>query len=151
MEGIKTRARLAYRSIGLVLALILGIYVVFQIPHIVLLFLLTLLFAIVISGLVNYLAQMGLPRGLGVFVVLVSPALALWLASRMIIPVIETQASQFVRKFPALLTQVQDLVWSSQNTFGLESGTRMDSQSLRWPEIVWAYPHRASISSSFAR
>ena len=98
MEGIKTRSRLAYRSIGLVLALILGIYVVFQIPHIVVLFLLTLLFAIVISGPVNYLAQMGLPRGLGVFVVLVSPALELWLASRMIIPVIEAQASQFVRE-----------------------------------------------------
>ena len=112
------------------MALILGIYVVFQIPHSVLLFLLTLLFAIVISGPVNYHAQMGLPRGLGIFVVLVSLATALWLASRMIIPVIEAQASQFVREFPALLTQVQDLVWSSQSTFGLESGTRMDSQSL---------------------
>ena len=95
-----------------------------------LLFLLTLLFAIVISGPVNYLAQMGLPRGLGVFVVLVSLALALWLASRVIIPVIEVQASQFVREFPALLTQVQDLVWSSQSAFGVESGTSMDSESL---------------------
>jgi predicted PurR-regulated permease PerM len=130
MEGLKTRSRLAYRVVGLVLALILGIYVVFQLPHIVLLFLLTLLFAIVLSGPVNYLAQMGLPRGLGVFVVLVSLALALWLASRVIIPVIEAQASQFVREFPALLTQVQDLVWSSQSVFGLESGTSMDSQSL---------------------
>ena len=45
------------------MALILGIYVVFQIPHSVLLFLLTLLFAIVISGPVNYHAQMGLPGG----------------------------------------------------------------------------------------
>jgi predicted PurR-regulated permease PerM len=130
MEGLKTRSRLAYRVVGLVLALILGIYVVFQLPYLVLLFLLTLLFAIVLSGPVNYLAQMGLPRGLGVFVVLVSLALALWLASRVIIPVIEAQASQFVREFPALLTQVQDLVWSSQSVFGLESGTSMDSQSL---------------------
>lgn len=130
MKGIKTRSKLAYRLIGLVLALILGIYVVFQIPHIVLLFLLTLLFAIVLSGPVNYLAQMGLPRGLGVFVVLVSLTLALWLASTVMIPVIEAQTSQFVREFPALLAQVQDLVWSSQSTFGLESGTRMYSQSL---------------------
>jgi hypothetical protein len=76
MEGLKTRSRLVYILIGLVLALMLGIYVVFQIPHIVLLFLLTLLFAIVLSGPVNYLAQMGLPRGLGVFVVLESLALA---------------------------------------------------------------------------
>ena len=129
------------------MALILGIYVVFQIPSIVLLFLLTLLFAIVISGPVNYLAQMGLPRGLGIFVVLVSLALALWLASRVIIPVIEAQASQFVREFPALLTQVQDLVWSSQSAFGVESGTSMDSESLfeRVEIIFLCMRHRRSL------
>ena len=86
MEEVKARSRLAYRVIGLLLALLIGIYFVFQIPHLMLLFLLTLLFAIVLSGPVNYLAQMGLPRGLGVFVVLVSLGLALWLASRVIIP-----------------------------------------------------------------
>jgi predicted PurR-regulated permease PerM len=147
MEGLKTRSRLAYRVVGLVLALILGIYVVFQIPHLVLLFLLTLLFAIVLSGPVNYLAQMGLPRGLGVFVVLVSLALALWLASRVIIPVIEAQASQFVREFPTLLTQVQDLVWSSQSAFGLESGTSMDSQSLFETGRDYLSEHASSAAS----
>jgi predicted PurR-regulated permease PerM len=130
LDDVKARSRLVYRVIGLILALSLGIYIIFQIPHIVLLFILTLLFAIVLSGPVNYLARMGLPRGLGVLVVLVSVVLAVWLASRVIIPVVETQGSQFVTDFPALLTQVQDLVWSSQSTFGLETGTTIEPQSL---------------------
>ena len=119
-----------YRVVGLVLALLLGIYLVFQIPHIVLLFLLTLLFAIVLSGPVNYLAKMGLPRGLGVLVVLGSLVLVLVLTSRVVAPVIEIQAEQFVRDFPALLTQVQDSVRSVQSALGLETSTGVDSQSL---------------------
>ena len=130
MEEVNARSRLVYRVVGLVLALLLGIYLVFQIPHIVLLFLLTLLFAIVLSGPVNYLAQMGLPRGLGVLVVLGSLVLVLVLTSRVVAPVIEVQAEQFVRDFPALLTQVQDSVKSMQSAFGLETSTGVDSQSL---------------------
>lgn len=130
MEEVKARSRLAYRVIGLLLALLLGIYFVFQIPHLVLLFLLTLLFAIVLSGPVNYLAQMGLPRGLGVLVVLGSLVLVFWLASRLVTPVIEVQAEQFVRDFPALLIQAQDFGKSLQSTFGLETSTSVDAQSL---------------------
>ena len=129
MDEPNARSRLAYRVIGLVMALSLGIYF-FQIPHIMLLLILALLFAIVLSKPVNYLARMGLPRGLGVLVVLLSAFMVLWLASRMIIPVVEVQAGQFVRDFPALLTQMQDLFWSSQNTFGLASETSISSQSL---------------------
>ena len=130
MEEVKVRSRSLYRAIGLALALLLGSYFVFQIPQIVLLFLLTLLFAIVLSGPVNYLAQMGLPRGLGVLVVLGGLFLALWLAGRMVTPIIAAQAGQFVSDFPTLLTHVQDLISSSQSSFGLESGTSMDPQSL---------------------
>lgn len=130
MEEVKVRSRSLYRAIGLALALLLGIYFVFQIPQIVLLFLLTLLFAIVLSGPVNYLAQIGLPRGLGVLVVLGGLFLALWLAGRMVTPVIAAQAGQFVSDFPTLLAQVQDLISSSQSSFGLETGTSMDPQSL---------------------
>ncbi|MDQ3966196.1 MAG: AI-2E family transporter, partial [Actinomycetota bacterium] len=130
MEEVKARSRLAYRVIGLLLALLLGIYFVFQIPHLVLLFLLTLLFAIVLSGPVNYLAQMGLPRGLGVLVVLGSLVLVFWLSSRLVTPVIEVQAEQFVRDFPALLIQAQDFGKSLQSTFGLETSTSVDAQSL---------------------
>jgi predicted PurR-regulated permease PerM len=130
LEEVKARSRLAYRVIGLLLALLLGIYFVFQIPHLVLLFLLTLLFAIVLSGPVNYLAQIGLPRGLGVLVVLGSLVLVFWLASRLVTPVIEVQAEQFVRDFPALLTQAQDFGKGLQSTFGVETSTSVDAQSL---------------------
>lgn len=130
LEEVKARSRLAYRVIGLLLALLIGIYFVFQIPHLVLLFLLTLLFAIVLSGPVNYLAQMGLPRGLGVVVVLGSLVLVFWLASRLVTPVIEVQAEQFVRDFPALLSQAQDFGKGLQITFGVETSTSVDAQSL---------------------
>ena len=130
MEAVKARSRLAYRVVGLVFALLLGIYFVYQIPQIVLLFLLTILFAIVLSGPVNYLAQMGLPRGVGVLMVLGGFGLVLWIAGRLITPVIEVQAEQFMADFPALLTQVQDLVMSSQSTFGLGTETSLDTQSL---------------------
>jgi predicted PurR-regulated permease PerM len=116
--------------VGLVLTLLLGIYFIYQVPQLVLLFLLTILFAIVLSGPVNYLARMGLPRGVGVLVVLGSLGLVLWLASWMITPVIEVQAEQFVSDFPALLAQVQDLLWRSQSTFGLGPGTDLDAQGL---------------------
>jgi predicted PurR-regulated permease PerM len=130
LAEVKARSRLAYRVVGLVLALLLGIYFIYQIPQLVLLFLLTILFAIVLSGPVNYLARMGVPKGVGVVVTLGSLGLVLWLASRMITPVIEVQAEQFISDFPTLLAQVQSLLWSSQSTLGLERGTELDTQSL---------------------
>ena len=109
-------------------ALLLGIYFVYQIREIVLVFLLTLLFAVVLSGPVNLLARRGLPRGLGILVVLGGLTLAVWAASVAVAPVLQYQAEQFVRDFPALLAQVQDLATSLQSTFGLETRTSMGPQ-----------------------
>src|SRR5215210_3327058 len=113
MEEYKALSRVVYggiyRGVGLVFALLLGLYFVYQIQLIVLVFLLTLLFAIVLSGPVNYLARLGLPRVLGVLAVLGGFALALWLASVAVIPVIQKQAEQFISDLPTLLAQVQDL------------------------------------------
>src|SRR5919199_356826 len=131
LEEQKARSRLVYRVIGLVYALLLITYFLFQIPQIVLLFLLTLLFAIVLSGPVNYLARLGLPRGVGILVVLASLVLVLWLVGRAVNPVIQAQAEEFVRDAPALLQQVQNEVANLQRTFDLESGTTsISSQSL---------------------
>ena len=135
MEEFKARSRIVYRGIyrgiGLFFALLLLIYFIYQIQHIVLVFLLTLLFAIVLSGPVNYLARLGLPRGLGVVVVLGGLLLVLWLASIAMTPVILGQAEQFVEDLPALLEQAQDLVARLQSIFGLETGvTSMDRQAL---------------------
>jgi predicted PurR-regulated permease PerM len=113
MEEYKALSRIVYgaiyRGILLTFALLLGGYFIYQIRVIVLVFLLTLLFAIVLSGPVNYLARLGLPKVLSVLGVLGGFVLALWLASVAVIPVIQKQAEQFIRDLPTLLAQVQDL------------------------------------------
>lgn len=113
MEEYKALSRIVYgavyRGIGLLFALLLGIYFVYEIRTIMLVLLLALLFAIVLSGPVNYLARRGLPKVLSVLGVLGGFALALWLASVAVIPVIQKQAEQFIRDLPTLLAQVQDL------------------------------------------
>ena len=98
-----------YRGIILTVALLLGGYFIYQIRVFVLVFLLTLLFAIVLSGPVNYLARLGLPKALSVLGVLGGFVLALWLASVAVIPVILAQAEQFIRDLPKLSAQVQSL------------------------------------------
>jgi len=113
MEEYRALSRLIYggiyRGIGLVFALLLGIYFVYEIRTIVLVLLLALLFAIVLSGPVNYLARRGLPKVLSVLGVLGGLVLALWLTSVAVIPVIQKQAEQFIADLPTLLDQVQDL------------------------------------------
>ena len=113
MEEYKALSRIIYggiyRGIGLVFALLLGVYFIYEIWTIVLVLLLALLFAIVLSGPVNYLARWGLPKVLSVLSVLGCLVLALWLASVAVIPVIQKQAEQFIRDLPTLLAQVQDL------------------------------------------
>ncbi len=113
MEDYKTLSRIVYgaiyRGITLTVALLLGGYFIYQIRVFVLVFLLTLLFAIVLSGPVNYLARLGLPKALSVLGVLGGFVLALWLASVAVIPVILAQAEQFIRDLPKLSAQVQSL------------------------------------------
>jgi predicted PurR-regulated permease PerM len=124
------KAQPRYKDIALFFAILLGIYLVYQIPQIVLLFLLTLLFAIVLSGPVNYLARRGLPRGLGILMVFGGLALLLWLLGRWIVPVIGYQARQFIEDFPLLLVQIQDSLTSLQSTFGLENAVNLDQEGL---------------------
>ncbi len=120
MEEYRTLSRIIYggiyRAIGLVFALLLGVYFIYEIRTIVLVLLMTLLFAIVLSGPVNYLARRGLPKVLGVLAVLAGFVVALWVASIAIIPVIQEQAKQFIRDFPALLDRVQGLAASVGGT-----------------------------------
>jgi predicted PurR-regulated permease PerM len=124
------KAQSHYKDIALFFAILLGIYLIYQIPQIVLLFLLTLLFAIVLSGPVNYLARLGLPRGLGILIVFGGLVLLLWLLGRWITPVIGYQARQFIEDFPSLLGQIQGFITSLQSTFGLENAINLDQESL---------------------
>jgi predicted PurR-regulated permease PerM len=105
-----------YRAVGLILALLLGLYFIYEIWTIVLVLLMALLFAVVLSGPVNFLVRRGIPKVLGVLAVLGCFVLALWLASVAVIPVIQEQAEQFISDFPALLDEVQGLVASLGGT-----------------------------------
>lgn len=130
MEGFRAQPQKAYKVVGVVFALLLGLYFVYQIEQVVLLFLLTLLFAIVLSGPVNYLARLGLPKGLGILVVLGSLVLALWLASRALTPIIQDQAQRFVRDAPTLLSELQGFATSLQSAFGLQDTANLNPQDL---------------------
>jgi len=120
MEEYRALSRIVYggiyRAVGLILALLLGLYFVYEIRTIVLVLLMALLFAVVLSGPVNYLARRGIPKVLGVLAVLGCFVLALWLASVAVIPVIQEQAEQFISDFPALLDEAQGLVASLGGT-----------------------------------
>jgi predicted PurR-regulated permease PerM len=120
MEEYRALSRIVYggiyRAVGLILALLLGLYFVYEIRTIVLVLLMALLFAVVLSGPVNYLARRGIPKVLGVLAVLGCFVVALWLASVAVIPVIQEQAEQFISDFPALLDEVQGLAASLGGT-----------------------------------
>ena len=120
MEEYRALSRIVYggiyRAVGLILALLLGLYFIYEIWTIVLVLLMALLFAVVLSGPVNYLARRGIPKVLGVLAVLGCFVVALWLASVAKIPVVQEQAEQFRSDFPALLDEVQGLVASLGGT-----------------------------------
>ncbi len=120
MEAYKALSRIVYggiyRAVGLILALLLGLYFIYEIRTIVLVLLMALLFAVVLSGPVNYLSRRGIPKVLGVLAVLGCCVVALWLASIAVIPVIQEQAEQFISDFPALLDEAQGLVASLGGT-----------------------------------
>lgn len=59
-----------YLGVVLLFALLVGSYFVYQLQQVVLTFLLTLLFAVIVSGPVNYLARRGLSRGWGTMLVI---------------------------------------------------------------------------------
>jgi predicted PurR-regulated permease PerM len=120
VEEYKALSRIVYggiyRAVGLILALLLGLYFFYEISTIVLVLLMALLFAVVLSGPVNFLARRGIPKVLGVLAVLGCFVVVLWLASVAVIPVIQEQAEQFISDFPALLDEVQALVASLGGT-----------------------------------
>ncbi len=65
-----------YVGILLLFSLLIGSYFVYQLQQVVLTFVLTLLFAIIVSGPVNYLARRGLGRGWGTMIVIGAAVLA---------------------------------------------------------------------------
>jgi predicted PurR-regulated permease PerM len=119
-----------YAGIGLVFALLLTLYFVYQIRVVVLVFLLTLLFSIIVSGPVDYLSRKGLRRSWGTLIVLVGFFLVLVLAGFVLGSAVEDQARQLIETLPTLLSDTQGLATRVLGTLGLETEISSDPQQL---------------------
>src|ERR671912_233728 len=125
----KAQRRNIYIGIGLAFALFLAVYFVYQVRAVVLVLLLTLLFSVIISRPVDYLARKGLGRGLGTLIVLGTLTLALALGGVALGSVVESQAQQLVEDLPTLLSNAQHFIEGVQSRFGLDISLP-DSQQL---------------------
>jgi predicted PurR-regulated permease PerM len=133
MERPVSSERTLYAGIGLVFALLLGGYFVYKITGVVLAFLLTILFSILLSAPVNYLHRRGLSRTWGMLAVLAAFALALYVFGLAVVPVVETQSAQLVAAFPTLLEEAIALFNRVQSFFGLGARISLDGGS--FPEV----------------
>ncbi len=122
--------RTVYTGIGLVFALLLAVYLVYKIAVVVLVLLVTLLFSIIISAPVDYLARRGVGRGWGTLAVLGGLVLGVGIFVLALAPVVTDQATQLVETFPTLLESAQQIVVRVQNVFGLDTSFRLNPQRL---------------------
>ena len=126
----EAQRRNIYIGIGLAFTLFLAIYFVYQIRAIVLVFLLTLLFSIIISGPVDYLQHKGVGRALGTLIVFAGLALILIVAGYSMGSVVESQVRGLIESAPTFLSDAQDQIGQLQSALGLESGLLPDPQQL---------------------
>jgi predicted PurR-regulated permease PerM len=126
----EAQRRNIYVGIGLVFALVLATYFVYQIRAIMLVLLLTLLFSIIISGPVDYLQRKDVGRGLGTLSVFGVLALVLVVAGYSMGSIVENQVRGLVDSAPTLLSNAQDRIGEWQSALGLEFGLLPDPQQL---------------------
>jgi predicted PurR-regulated permease PerM len=125
-SGDAARTRIIYVSIGLIFALLLASYLVYQIAVVVLVLLLTLLFSVIISAPVDYLERRGMGRGTGTLAVFGGLVLGLGIAGVALAPTIAEQASELWETFPELLANAQDLAGRLQAALGLGTSFGLD-------------------------
>lgn len=130
MERPVSSGRTIYAGIGLVFALLLGGYFVYSITGVVLAFLLTILFSIILSAPVNYLHRRGVGRTWGMLTVIAVFAGVIYLFGLAVVPVVEAQSSQLVEDFPALLEEALALFNRVQEFFGLGARVSLTGESL---------------------
>ena len=111
--------RTVYVGVLLLFALAIASYFVYQVGQVILVLLLTLLFAVIVSGPVDYLDRRGVTRGWATALVVGAVVLVLWLASVLMAPVVEKQAQQFAEDLPALLVEAEALAMRGQEAIGL--------------------------------
>ena len=117
---LETQRRTVYAGVGLAFALLLAVYFVYQLRAVVLVLLLTLLFSIIISRPVDYLARKGLSRVWGTLIVLGILAFALTLVVLALAPIVQDQSLQLAEDAPIFLSEVQGHVENLRGRFGLE-------------------------------
>jgi predicted PurR-regulated permease PerM len=125
-SGDTARTRMVYVGIGLIFALLLASYLVYQIAVVVLVLLLTMLFSVIISAPVDYLERRGVGRGLGTLAVFGGLVLGIGIVGVALAPTIADQASQLWQTFPELLENAQDLAGRLQNSLGLGTSFGLD-------------------------
>jgi len=133
MERPVSSGQTIYAGIGLVFALLLGGYFVYSITGVVLAFLLTILFSIILSAPVNYLHRRGVGRTWGMLTVIAVFAGVIYLFGLAVVPVVEAQSAQLVQDFPALLEEALALFNRVQGFFGLGARVSLNGESL--PDI----------------
>ncbi|HZY66091.1 MAG: AI-2E family transporter [Actinomycetota bacterium] len=116
---------MVYAGIGLVFAILLLSYLVYKISLIVLVFLLTLLFSIIISGPVDYLEHRGIGRAWGTLLVLGGTALTIYLAGLALADTVTKQAEEFAQSLPELLAEFQALLQRLQDASGIDLGLQL--------------------------
>ena len=121
------RKRIIYVSIGLIFALLVASYLVYQIAVVVLVLLLTMLFSVIISAPVDYLEHSGMSRGLGTLVVFGGLVFGIWIAGVALAPTIADQAVQFWETVPELLENAQDHAGQLREALGLGSSFGLGS------------------------
>jgi predicted PurR-regulated permease PerM len=122
--------RTLYVGIGLVFALLVGGYFVYEIGGVVLAFLLSVLFSIIFGAPVNYLARRGLPRAWGVLAMLATLVVVLWLFALALAPAIAEQSRQLAQDLPVLVEEALALVNRVRGFFGLRTPIGPDTESL---------------------
>jgi len=117
VERSGMQGRTGYVSVGLVLAFLLGVYFVYPIRVVVLVFLLTLLRSTIMSAPVNYLARQGMSRVWGTLAVFVGLLLGLQLVVEFVIAPLLDQTQRLLADFPVLLAEVRNFInWLEQTT-----------------------------------
>jgi predicted PurR-regulated permease PerM len=129
-EAERASERRVYVGIGLVFAILLLGYLVYEIAVVVLVLLLTMLFSIIVSGPVDALEKRGWSRGVGTLVVMGALLVALVALVAALAPTVENQAVQLAGTIPALIEGTQDFARDAQSRLGLELPVSLDPQSL---------------------
>src|SRR6187549_2964772 len=124
---------IALRAGVVVLALVLGVWFLFQVSSVLLLAFIAVILAAAIAGPVSWLEHRGVPGGLAVLAIYLVVALVLGLLLFLVAPPLLEQLTQLLNSLPAMATSVLDQLESLTGNLGLQpdlsamTGTAIDT------------------------